>query len=334
MKSDFKNLVFAGGGILGIAYLGLLDYFYQNNLMTQVERVAGASSGAITACIASFNLPFEEVKTITNSMDYSQVPGKDETLSQREVTGLVKGQLNKIFDNIDCVYRLIKKFGWYSSNYFYDWIKGQIATQFDATKKTAPYTFSDFKDAVLHKEGRVFKDLYIVGTDVSNSTSSVFSYESTPNMEVAEAVRISMSVPLFFEAIKSNCENASPKSSPRLYSDGGIMYSYPINIFDEQGPLSDTLGSLFTSTPKYVPINNLLDFIAHVLSCSSTIQFSIYKNNPDAVSRSIEINTFDVNALDFNVKPNDEVYEFLYKQGYIAAENYFLTLNNPSLNQK
>jgi len=42
----------------------------------------------------------------------------------------------------------------------------------------------------------------ITGTDISNRTVRVFSLESTPDMEVALAVRISMSIPLFFTAAK------------------------------------------------------------------------------------------------------------------------------------
>lgn len=318
----YKNLVFSGGGILGTAYLGLLDYLYQHNLILQVERVAGASAGAITACLLCFNLPFDALKTVANSLDYSQVPGKDDVNSTLDIRE--RKIFDKVFDNVDCVYRLIKKFGWYSSSYFYSWIKEQIALQFDATKKAPPYTFADFQDESLHLNMQPFKDLYIVGTDITKGTSTVFSYESTPYMEVAEAVRISMSIPLYFEAIKSTCESASPKSTPRVYSDGGLMYNYPINLFDQEFPPEETIGALFYSTRPPSPVNNLLDFITNVVSCTSIIQFQSYLNNPLAISRSIKINTGDVSAVNFNIKPNDETYLFLYEQGYYAAEAFFL----------
>lgn len=64
------NLVFEGGGALGIAYLGVLHYLYQNNILQNVKRVAGTSAGAITACITSFNLPYKikyyEINSLIN----------------------------------------------------------------------------------------------------------------------------------------------------------------------------------------------------------------------------------------------------------------------------
>lgn len=323
MNMNFTNLVFSGGGVLGIAYLGLLDSLYQRNLMDGIKRVAGTSAGAITACLTSFNLSFPELRDMVNSLDYTNIPNKDSSAMPRFPSPALKEDFERLFDNFDCVYRLIKQFGWFSSNYFYNWIKAQIETQFDTSQKIPPYTFADFQDPDLHKDHRPFKDLYMVGTDVTNGTSSVFSYDSTPNMEVAEAVRISMSIPLFFEAIKTNSESASPRTSPRIYSDGGILYTYPINLFDEEDPLSHTLGSLIQSNRPPSPINNIIDFIASIISCATSIQYNIYQSNPDHLARTIEINTGEVSTMDFNIKTGDDTYNYLYNQGYIAAETFF-----------
>ena len=68
MTKTITNLVFEGGGVLGIAYLGVLDYLYHNGLMMHLKRTAGTSAGAITSCITSFCLPFEEIKNISASL--------------------------------------------------------------------------------------------------------------------------------------------------------------------------------------------------------------------------------------------------------------------------
>lgn len=321
MSTTFKNLVFSGGGVLGIAYLGLLDSLYQHDLINNVERVAGTSAGAITACITSFNLPFLELKAIVDSLDYSNIPQKDASESAR-LSSDFRQEFERFFDNFDCVYRLIKKFGWYSSNYFYTWIQKQIASQFDPSLKMPPYTFADFKDPELHIDKRPFKDLYMVGTDVTNNTSTVFSYEHTPNMEVAEAVRISMSIPLFFESIKTNSASASPKTSPHVYSDGGLLWTYPITLFDEEDPLDATLGSLLRSQSVPAPVNTIVGFITNVISCATSTQYQIYKANPTSISRTIEINTGTVSIMNFNIKTNDDTYNFLYNQGYNTTEEF------------
>ena len=326
MRFKYKNLVFSGGGVLGIAYLGVLEYFYQTGLIQPIVNLAGTSAGAITTCLTSFNLPYEELKLMLDSLDYRKIPGKDDSPeAPRYFPKVIKDQLGKVFDNVDCVYRLIKNYGWYSSQYFYDWIRLQIASQFDPEKKAPPYTFSDFRDASLHKENRPFKNLFIIGTDITRSTSTVFSYKTTPNMEVAEAVRISMSVPLLFESIKTSCD--INESDPQtLFVDGGMLYNYPITLFDEDYPLKDTIGVYFKSTPKAISINNIVDFISCSLSCSGSIQNAIFESNPANITRSICIPTGDVSTFNFDISPHDETYNFLYEQGYRAAEIYFSLL--------
>ena len=225
----------------------------------------------------------------------------------------------------------MNKYGWYSTEYFYTWIKKVIAQQFDSVKKHPPYTFSDFKDASLHKNNRPFLDLYIVGTNLTMENSTVFSYESTPMMEVAEAVKISMSIPLFFEAVTTEDKEITGNSMTNVFCDGGAIKNYPLDLFDSprynpylyHGANLSTLGVRFKSTLQDAPIDNLLSYIESLLHLSSYIQQGIYESNPFNKVRSIEIDTHDVSPLDFNVKVNDPTYLFLYHQGYTAAEAYF-----------
>ncbi|UOQ72960.1 hypothetical protein MUN79_02960 [Hymenobacter cellulosilyticus] len=45
------------------------------------------------------------------------------------------------------------------------------------------------------------RDLYTTGTNLTRQCGQVFSYETHPDMRVADAVRISMSIPLYFRAV-------------------------------------------------------------------------------------------------------------------------------------
>ncbi len=328
---QIKNLVFEGGGVLGISYLGALDYLFQNGIMGDVQRVAGTSAGAITACITSFNLPFEEMKEITNTLDYKKVPAKSETDNQDYMPEDLKLIMEKFFGDANCLYRLIHNYGWYSTEYFYTWIKEVIATQFDYAKKKPPYTFSDFKNPLLHKNDRPFLDLYMVGTNLSMKATAFFSYEATPMMEVAEAVRISMSVPLLFEAVKTELVDTSEQAPKNVFCDGGMLNNYPLNIFDSfdfnpnpfYGVNMETLGVCFQNKQKYMDIDNLFKYIESLLRVSSYLQQEIYESNPLNKARSILIDTDGVNGLDFDIELEDKTYQFLYKQGYAAAKDYF-----------
>lgn len=328
---NIKNLVFEGGGIHGIAYLGVLQYLEENNILQNITKVAGTSAGAITACITSFNLPFNEMKNIADSLDYMNVPQKIATRDFFNTTYDSRIEVSKLISDSICVNRLINNYGWFSSEYFYKWIKKQIAAQFDESKKAPPYTFADFKNPEIHKNNRPFSDLYIIGTDVSCKTSRVFSYKTTPDMEVAKAVRISMSIPLFFEAIPLDDDPNASDSMQYIFSDGGIMRNYPINIFDYpivQGQRfyrvnHETLGARFKGYTDYKNITNFLDFATNLLICFSKIQQNAYDDSPEDIARSIDIDTGDVSSVNFNITTGDDTYNFLYSQGYKAAEDYF-----------
>ena len=331
MVNRIENLVFEGGGILGIAYLGVLEYLFQNRFMRDIRRTAGTSAGAITACITSFNLPFPEIKAIADSLDYKKVPYKEELDNTKHIPNEIKHTIEELFDDIDCVYRLIKNYGWFSTGYFYSWIKTVIGAQFDPAKKLPPYTFSDFKETSLHKQERPFYDLYIIGTDLSNRTSRVFSYDTTPLMEVAQAVRISMSIPLFFEAVAVHDSEVTGNDLKNVFCDGGVMNNYPLSIFDFVNSKPDniygvnmnTLGVRFNSRIQYTKIDNLLEFVKSMAHSAIRVQQDAYHNHPIDKARSINIDTLDVSPTNFDVSLNDNTYRLLYNQGYAAAETYF-----------
>jgi NTE family protein len=331
MPDKISNLIFEGAGVLGIAYLGVLDYLYRNDLMKNLERTAGTSSGAIAACITSFRLPFEEVQAITESLDYNRVPERGEYDSLHLLPEDFTNWAEPVFGDLNCLYRLITRYGWYSSEYFYRWIRKVIADRFN-NKKEPPYTFQDFRAPDLHKDNRPFLELFITGTNLTTGTGRIFSYETTPMMEVAAAVRISMSIPLFFESIEVLQYDITGDRAANLFCDGGVLNNYPLRLFDAEefnpkllrGVNMETLGVRFMSRNQSLRINNLLDYIwGLALSYGRTQQEEYYGSPMDRV-RSINIDSLELSPVDFNISPGDETYRKLYSQGYLAAEAYFL----------
>lgn len=330
MVRNINNLVFAGGGILGISYLGVLDYLFQNNLMRNVKKVAGTSAGAIAACITSFQLPFDGIKTIADSLDYEKIASKGDMIDSVFIPEDVTNIIEPIFGDINCLYRLITRYGWYSSEYFYHWLQNIIANQFN-NKKQPPYTFTDFKNPALHKGNRSFHDLFIIGTNLTTGTSNVFSYETTPMMEVAKAVRVSMSIPLFFEAIEVSKSDITDTNQTNVFCDGGIMNNYPIRLFDslrfnpnlQRGANMNTLGIRFMNGKQDLKIDNLLDFIWSLALSYSHVQQENYYSSPMDRIRSINIDPMDISPVDFNISTNDKTYKLLYHQGYTATKSFF-----------
>lgn len=314
------NLVFEGGGVLGVAYLGALQYLWQSGALRNLKRTAGTSAGAITACITSLNLPFPELKSIVDTLNFKNIPDSHSPSNLPELSAPLLKELESVLDDFNGFYRIVTKYGWFSSNYFYQWLKTQIASQFDPAKKKPPYTFADFKNPALHKGQRSFHDLYIIGTNLNCHTSRIFSFETTPEMEVAQAVKISMSIPLFFEAVEMG----------DFYCDGGLMWNYPISLFDSPSfhpnqSVSinpNTLGLCFLSPEQCFPVRNLVDFIFHLYRSLLSVQKDLFYKSPEDKARSIQIDTGKISFIDFNITADDPTYRFLYQQGYQAAKAF------------
>ena len=329
MYKSYKNLVFEGSGTLAIANLGVLQFLYEQNLAQNFVRVAGTSSGALSACLTAFNLPHYKIKEICDTLAYDKVLGKDEHPDLFDLRTKTRDDFEEVFDDIDCLYRLINNYGWYTNRYFYEWIQNVIAEQFDQSKKKGPYTFADFKNSDIHMNKTPFKDLYITGTNVYTMESEVFSYETTPNMEVALAINISTSVPVFFESVKYN--NSKSKKPQNLYCDGCIMKKYPLDIFDSPkytqeliGNVNfETIGVKFDNTSKLSPINNIFDYILNIFEIFMRNQSELFFKDDNNVKRSIIIATKNSYSLNFELTSNNSHYNYLYKQGYESAKAFF-----------
>ncbi len=331
----FRNLVFKGGGVRGIAYLGALNYLYGHGMMRHIERVAGTSAGAITALGVALNPDsFENLKSMADSLDFRKVPAEEDAKIPAQTTSRIMALRERyrelsVFKNLQCSMRLVQEKGWYSSDYFYRWLQEAIAAHF--TVRKSAYTFADFRDRTIHRDRREFLDLYVTGTDITHRTARVFSYETTPEMEVALAVRISMSIPLFFEAIEYQYPGTA---SPQLYADGGIMWNYPVSLFDEprygriqrNGTNAETLGFfLFTSPERteYKPVNSMIEYLGALFESLLLVQEHLTMSNEKNLQRTVFIDDCGVRPTDFNIEVGDERYQALFESGYVATKEFF-----------
>lgn len=209
-KIVYRNLVMEGGGIKGIAYGGALQELEKNGVLQNITRVAGTSAGAIQACLLAVGYSPKEIVEIVN-----QTP--IETFND---DGFVpKGTK-----------RLLKEYGWFKGENFLKTMENVIYQR----TGNANLTFEE-----LHRlaQATPFRDLYVTGTNLTEQTLVVFSHETYPKMRIADAVRISMSIPLYYKSIWIDregrvYEQPNPELKCNLFVDGGLMLNYPIDIFD------------------------------------------------------------------------------------------------------
>lgn len=208
-----ENLVFEGGGIRGIAYCGALEVLQQKGALRDLKRVAGTSVGAIQAMVMALGY------------------------SPREIADMIADLNLRRFNDggfffIGGSHRLRRNYGWYKGNKLQAWI-GQLI---EAKTGNANLTFAE-----LHSLAQAgpYKDLYVTGTDLTQQRMEVFSYETHPSMKIKDAVRISVSIPLYYGAVyMDSLQNITYKRkknmSYRVFVDGGILGNFPIHIFDDR----------------------------------------------------------------------------------------------------
>ena len=324
----FRNLVFEGGGVKGIAYVGALQELRKRNVMDSVQRVGGTSAGAINAVLAGLNYSEEETMKILWDLDF-------------------KNFLDDTWGYVRDTARLIEEYGWYKGDFFRNWI-GEII------RKKTGNSESTFADINALKEKKGFKDFYFIGTNLSTRFSEIFSFEHTPRICVADAVRISMSIPLFFRAIRNARQD--------VYVDGGVLRNYPIKLFDREKYVSgetarptsyydkinkklaeierpiakyvynkETLGfrldtrqeiSMFRdqAEPQHHKINDIFDYIWGLVETYMEAQANSHLHSDDW-QRTIYIDTLGVKTTDFDL--SDEKKRALVESGRKGVKEYF-----------
>ncbi len=244
--------------------------------------------------------------------------------------------------------RLISEYGWYKGDFFRDWIADLIAQKTGDSEST-------FADIEFVKDMKGFMSLYFMGTNLSTSFAEIFSAEDTPEMPIADAVRISMSIPLFF---------ASKVNGPRgdIYVDGGVLDNYPVKLFDskrysESGNYSrpeyyerinsqvtgqkslavdyvfnkETLGFRLDEREElavfmghgeaaHKQIDNFFDYTWALIATLINSQQNTHLHSDDW-ARTVYIDTLGVGTTDFDL--SDEKKVELIESGKYCANEYF-----------
>src|SRR5262245_48907174 len=72
-QTSIKNLVFEGAGIRGIAYCGAIQEMEAKNLMSNIEKVGGTSSGAIVALTLSLGYTGKDIEHLISTTKFKKL---------------------------------------------------------------------------------------------------------------------------------------------------------------------------------------------------------------------------------------------------------------------
>ena len=312
----FRNLVFEGAGIRGIAYAGAITALESLGILHNIHRFAGTSSGAIYAIFLAVGYKAREIEEIVRNIDYK---------------GFTDASRNFIRNST----RLLTDYGWYKGDAFVDYMGHLIAGKLED---------GEINFAML--KARTGNDLYIVGTNLSKSCAEVYSAETTPDMKLIEAIRISTSIPMFFKAIKRKEDKKE-----NILVDGALAWNCPLEIFDRQkyiynrlnaflnkataseqetylnwetlgfrlDPLHDPLHAMREPGP-YRKISHIFDFTREFMKFYSAGSLKQHLS-PHDWQRVVFIDTLDVGGTDFAISQQN--IDRLIEQGKSGVYKHF-----------
>lgn len=192
--------VFSGGGIKGLALIGAYQAIEERGL--RFKRVAGTSAGAIVAAFIAAGYSSNELKDIMEEANIKKLLDPNAGIS----IPFIKW------------FRIYYRLGLYKGAVLENWIEQKL-------KARGIYTFADLPE----------KSLRVIASDLSNGRLLVLpddleKYGIAPEtFPVARAIRMSASLPYFFEPVKlRSLEGIS------LLVDGGVLSNFPMWLFDRE----------------------------------------------------------------------------------------------------
>lgn len=279
-----KSVCLSGGGITGFAHIGMLQKLHEDNLLTNVNTIVGTSIGAVVGTLFGIGMV-----PLAIYHEFAQI---------NDVSVLKYTDLDSFFQS----------FGIDTGEYF----MAHLIDIFIDRKTCPKITFLEFQQ-------KFKKRMILTGTNINTHQTEYFSPDTTPNMRILDAVRISISIPFLFSAIELN---------GNFYVDGGVTDNYPLQYclkdFTKRYPLEDpmmyvlgcNIESLF---PRKVL--SIEDFIYNIFACSMKKD----RQETTTTDNTIFIKMEKTGSTDFAADISKR--KDMYVSGHDAAEKYISLLH-------
>lgn len=232
--------VFDGGGVKGIALVGALARLEAEGVV--FRRVAGTSAGAVVAALVAAGYPAAEIRALFWAQDFTAFA------DVRPLTGPWYRHPLRRLRLLAPVPFVWGRYGMFSTDPIYRWVRGLLAQR-------GVRTFADCRTFL-----RVF------AADITHEELLVFDPAKTPEVEVAEAVRLSLTMPILFKANRWRC-----RGRWAWVVDGGLLMSYPIQTFDDD-PSCPTIGLKLVADGDRTPPTGPMRFGAFLLRMVDTMR--------------------------------------------------------------
>ena len=269
-ENKITCLCFSGGSIKAFTFIGVLKKLIECNKINldKINMFVGTSAGSMLSFFLILGFSIEEIENFIINFNFSKLNGE-----------------------IDCI-NLIEKFGINDG----ERIKLVLVKCLELKLNVKDITFTE----LFNKTG---KKILIIGTNLTKKQEELFSLDTSPDMSVITAIRISSSVPLIFTPVIYNNS---------LYIDGGLVNNFPINYC----PKDSTIGIYLRTCP--LEINSVQTFILGIINLvvNTITEKNLnleYKNIIKIISPNADISKFDL---------TNEYKKELIDLGYKTTEDY------------
>jgi predicted acylesterase/phospholipase RssA len=252
------DVVFEGGGAKGSAFVGALEALAEGGHRT--ERLIGTSAGAITATLLAAGFtPAEMLEAVNEKAadgrprfaEFMDTPvGADfsdtqragsqflrmlEGAEERSLFGFVRSAASRpLLDRLllnpqFCqLFSFVERGGLYAGNKFLIWLEEKLAAK-GIARGTTLAQMNTLKGC----------DLSMVVTDTSANEALVLNHRTSPEVPVAWAVRMSMSIPFVWQEVVWRQEwgrYLGEDIAGHVVVDGGVLSNFPLHLIGNQSP--------------------------------------------------------------------------------------------------
>jgi NTE family protein len=315
----FTDLVFEGGGVKGIGLVGALSVLEEQGY--QPQNLAGSSAGAIIAVLLAAGYSANELREIIRSLDFRRFSDK--------------GWEDRI-PLIGSVVSVLKDRGIYEGTTFEQYMTELLEAKGVGTFRDLVHpAYADDDNPLYHHK------VQVIVSDLTDRCLLVLPKDAEQHLgiapddlSVAAAVRMSMSIPIFFEPVRfSNPQDRRE----HILVDGGMLSNFPVWLFDSGGePEWPTFGlKLVEPEPTMVNLagrmppgraerGGLVDYVKSLVQTMTEAHDRLYIEKAQ-FARTIPIKTLGVRTTEFNLTLGRA--DALYESGRTAALEFLRTWN-------
>jgi NTE family protein len=313
------DAVFEGGGVKGIGLVGAIETVENNGY--EFENLAGTSAGAIVAALLSAGFRASEIKAEMEKLDYNNF--KDEGLLDK--LGMIGKGMSIGFE-----------YGIYEGEYLESWIDNLLRT-----KGKAYFGDIVMADYAPGKSDERYKyKLQVVAADITDRRLLILPHDlkdfgyDPDKFAISRAVRMSMSIPLFFEPVRLK----DTSGREHFIVDGGVLSNYPVWLLDDgsKNPPWPTFGFKLMEPakrelkgPSRNPINNSIAFLKAIMGTMMDAHdnYHISQTSGD-LDRTIGIptvvsldgRTTEIKTTDFDITQEESAA--LFRNGQAAGAGF------------